>query len=69
MLFDWSTGVSGLGRPGTEEHNGMTKRVRFSYKANSRSMREGDGPFTFDFDVAEEYAIIFLESSLPTSNR
>ena len=47
----------------------MTKRVRFSYSANKRSIREGDGLLTLDLDVAEEYAIIFLESSLPTSNR
>lgn len=45
----------------------MTKRVRFSYNAKSRSILEGDGPFALDFEVAEEYAIIFLESSLPTS--
>ncbi len=69
MLFDWSTGVSGLGRPGTDEHRGMIKRVRFSYNANKRSMREGDGPFTLDLDVAEEYAIIFFESNLATSKR
>lgn len=67
MLFDWSTGVSGFGLPGTEEQRGMTKRVRFSYNAKSRSILEGDGPFALDFEVAEEYAIIFLESSLPTS--
>ena len=60
-------GVSGLGLPGTAEHNGITKRVRFSYKANSRSILEGDGPSFFDFEVEEEYAIIFLESSLETS--
>ena len=32
----------------------MTKRVRFSYKANNRSIREGDGPLTLDLDVADE---------------
>lgn len=69
MLFDWSTGVSGFGLPGTAEHNGITKRVRFSYSANSRSILEGEGPFTFDLEVAEEYATIFFESSFPTSYR
>ena len=47
----------------------MTKRVRFSYSANSRSIRDGEGPFIFDFDVAEEYAIIFFASNFPTSKR
>ena len=54
MLFDWSTGVSGFGRPGTAEQSGITKRVRFSYSAKSRSMREGEGPLTLDFEVEEE---------------
>lgn len=67
MLFDWSTGVSGLVLPGTAEHRGMTNRVRFSYNAKSRSILEGEGPFSLDLEVEEEYAIIFLESSLPTS--
>ena len=67
ILFDWSTGVSGLGLPGTAEQSGMTNRVRFSYKAKSRNIFEGDGPTTVDFDVADEYANIFLELSLPTS--
>lgn len=69
ILLDWSTGDSGLGRPGTAEQRGMTKRVKFSYSANKRSIREGDGPLALDFEVADEYAIIFFESSLPTSNR
>ncbi len=54
MLFDWSTGVSGLGLPGTAEHRGMTKRVRFSYKAKSRSILDGDGPLVLDLEAAEE---------------
>ena len=45
----------------------MTNRVRFSYKAKSRSILEGEGPSALDLEVEEEYAIIFLESSLPTS--
>ena len=45
----------------------MTKRVRFSYKAKSRSILDGDGPLALDLEVEEEYAIIFLESSFPTS--
>lgn len=45
----------------------MTNRVRFSYNAKSRSILEGDGPFSLDLELEEEYAIIFLESSLPTS--
>lgn len=53
ILFDWSTGVSGLGLPGTAEQSGMTNRVRFSYKANSRNIFEGDGPTTVDFEVAD----------------
>lgn len=67
MLFDWSTGVSGLGLPGTAEHKGITKRVRFSYSAKSRSILDGEGPFSFDLEVAEEYATIFFESSFATS--
>lgn len=53
MLFAWSTGVSGLGRPGTAEQSGSTKRVRFSYRANSRSVLDGAGPDTLDLEVAE----------------
>lgn len=45
----------------------MMNRVRFSYSAKSRSILEGDGPLTLDFEAEEEYANIFLESSLPTS--
>ena len=53
MLFAWSTGVSGLGRPGTAEHSGRTNRVRFSYKANRRRVFEGAGPDILDLEVAE----------------
>lgn len=63
MLFDWSTGVSGLGRPGTAEQSGMTKRVKFSYNANSRRLA------TVDFEGIDVYAAIFLEFSFPTSYR
>ena len=45
----------------------MTNRVRFSYRAKSRSIREGDGPFPLDLEVDEVYASIFFESNLPTS--
>lgn len=45
----------------------MTNRVRFSYNAKSRSILDGDGPLTLDLEPEEEYAIIFLESSLLTS--
>lgn len=61
MLFDWSTGVSGFGRPGTAEQSGMTKRVRFSYNANSRRLA------TVDFEPVAIYAAIFFEFSFPTS--
>ncbi len=54
MLFDWSTGVSGLGLPGTAEQSGITNRVRFSYKANNLSILDGDGPLSFDLDVDDE---------------
>ena len=68
MLLDWSTGDSGLGLPGAAVHNGMTNLVRFSYRANNRSMLVGECcPFALDFEVDEVYAIIFLESNLPTS--
>lgn len=67
MLLDWSTGVSGLGLFGTAEQSGMTNLVRFSYKANSLNIFEGDGPATADFEFAEAYATIFLELSLLTS--
>lgn len=53
MLFDWSTGVSGLGRPGIAEHRGKTNRVRFSYRANNRKVFEGAGPAAWDLDVVE----------------
>lgn len=32
----------------------MTNRVRFSYRAKRRSILEGDGPLTLDFDVEDE---------------
>lgn len=54
MLFDWSTGDSGLGRPGTAEQRGITKRVRFSYSAKSRSILVGVALLCFDLDVDEE---------------
>lgn len=54
MLFDWSTGVSGLGLPETAEHKGMTKRVRFSYRAKRRSILDGEGPLALDVEVAWE---------------
>ena len=45
----------------------MTKRVRFSYRAKSRSILVGEGPLTLALDVEELYATIFFESSLLTS--
>lgn len=47
----------------------MTNLVRFSYRANRRSILEGEGPLILDFEVEDEYAIIFFESSFPTSYR
>ena len=67
ILFDWSTGVSGLGRPGTAEQSGITNRVKFSYSANSRSIFDGDGLVTVDFEWVDVYVAIFLEFSFPTS--
>lgn len=54
MLFDWSIGVSGFGRPGTAEQRGMTKRIRFSYSAKSRSILGGVAPLALVFEVDEE---------------
>lgn len=42
-----------MGLSGTAEQSGMTKRVRFSYKANKRNIFEGAGPLTEDLDVAD----------------
>lgn len=69
ILFDWSTGVSGLGLPGIAEHSGKTNRVIFSYRANNRKVLDGAGPLMLDFEVTDAYAAIFLEFSFPTSYR
>ena len=48
----------------------MTKRVRFSYRAKSRSILaelEAFAEVDFDLEVEDEYASIFLELSLWTS--
>ena len=42
----------------------MTKRVKFSYRANNRSILIGVVPVCLDFVVDEEYAVILFESSL-----
>lgn len=41
MLLDCDTGVSGKGRPGISEQRGRTKLVKFSYRANRRSILAG----------------------------
>lgn len=52
MLLLWLIGVSGLGRPGIAEHNGSTKRQRFSYSANSLSIFHGVDLFVDLFFVS-----------------
>ena len=59
-------GVSGFGRPGAMEQSGMTKRVRFSYRAISRSSFAGVFPSVcarlYVVSVDRSYAATAFES-------
>jgi len=51
MLLDCDTGVSGKGRLFISEQSGSTKLVRFSYRANRRSILAGTLDCTAEFLV------------------
>ena len=70
MLFDCVTGVSGFGLVTTLVQSGITNRVKFSYNANSRSIRAGVCSLSLDSSFAIfvwvddfEYADMVLLSS------
>lgn len=71
MLLDCDTGVSGKGRLGISEQRGNTKLVRFSYRANRRSILAGilDCTDWFLDDVEASYAETALLFKWATSKR